>query len=506
MNEPRRITLLLGGLFLLYNLTSPGSLEVGDAEVRFAVAKSWVRGGPGDIPAGDLSVPGPDRIPNVPPPQFSFYGPLQSALMLPGILGARIASADPTKQDLIAKFVFSTLVEPAVAVLALLFAWRALRRLEIESGASCWAIATIGLGTIFFHYARSAQEESLVALGYAIWLFGYASWRSGRSSGIVWAATGACVAISTRWSSFPTLLVLFMFSVADLIGLSLRARIFGGEVASKKIWACAVLIVLATFGLLACYNQIRFGSPFETGYSAYFRRHGLPMFSMAGWPTKFAALIFGPTRGLLLYSPPILVAILVAVRQRRADAIVCVGLISLLATTAFVASYTYWEGGFSWGPRLLVAPTILLAPLFARVRWSKLILIPCVALQIASVTLPDNTEEFIRGDQRCVGTWNCSTLVLRPGLAVDALANTLSAQPGSYVVHPTIVKEILASTDYTTAYWWVWRLVFRAKVLSYRTALTFTLGAFCLILFLIGNALREHVVVSTTAVRKIPAS
>lgn len=109
-------------------------------------------------------------------------------------------------------------------------------------------------------------------------------------------------------------------------------------------------------------NAVRFGNPFEFGYSGQLA-HPLARATPFGWNLLRITLL--PNRGLLWFSPILLLAILGigrlsrgAHRGDRSAALLAVA--ALLATNALWWS---WEGGMSWGPRLAAPCVALSAPL-----------------------------------------------------------------------------------------------------------------------------------------------
>jgi hypothetical protein len=103
------------------------------------------------------------------------------------------------------------------------------------------------------------------------------------------------------------------------------------------------------FGLLFyfLYNLLRFGNPLTFGHPW--------IFSLSALPQGFAGLLFSPGRGILWYSPAVLLAIL-GFRQARKTK----PLEALLIAALFLGSLgphsglAYWHGGWSWGPRFLL--------------------------------------------------------------------------------------------------------------------------------------------------------
>jgi hypothetical protein len=102
-------------------------------------------------------------------------------------------------------------------------------------------------------------------------------------------------------------------------------------------------------GLISLWwNWARYGSVWDSGYVETERFNALWWFGVGG-------LIGGPARGLIWYSPALLLAIPSARlfwRTARPVFIFCVA-ISLLYILVYGKWYM-WHGGYSWGPRFLV--------------------------------------------------------------------------------------------------------------------------------------------------------
>jgi len=112
--------------------------------------------------------------------------------------------------------------------------------------------------------------------------------------------------------------------------------------------------------LLAVYNYALFGSPFALSVMhgafpnlANERASGVAGFS---WPSlsQLAALLASPSRGLLFYSP-VLVLGLVALIPRRREPAAWFRLSFVVALVLAMAGYQYSHGGWGMGSRYLIA-------------------------------------------------------------------------------------------------------------------------------------------------------
>ncbi len=109
--------------------------------------------------------------------------------------------------------------------------------------------------------------------------------------------------------------------------------------------------------LIAAYNQARFGHPLETGYGAFALEFTNPFFE------GLAGQMVSPGRGLLVHFPAAVLAVAGLVplwRRSRPVAVLTVG--ALVSLWLLYAPWFAWDGGWTYGPRLLAPATALLAP------------------------------------------------------------------------------------------------------------------------------------------------
>jgi hypothetical protein len=165
--------------------------------------------------------------------------------------------------------------------------------------------------------------------------------------------------------------------VGGVLTLALAARL--GPRAFIRI-ACGLALggILGLLPLLV-YNQLAFDSPFTLGYSLVtgFEHMHQGTFGIT-WPRINVAgqLLFGLYRGLLPLSP-ILVTVplgLYVMVQREPSTRLAAGAVMVIFCSFLWinASYYYWDGGWSTGPRLLV-PVLPLSCLPVAFAWPRAI-------------------------------------------------------------------------------------------------------------------------------------
>lgn len=199
---------------------------------------------------------------------------------------------------------------------------------------------------------------------------------SSRTSTGVAAGIAQGIAVLTR----PTTL---FFALATGMGLLLQRRwrlLFGLTVGSALPLACLCLL-----------NWSMFGDPFLGGYASDNWSESPP------WWLGLGGLLVAPSRGVLVYSPA-LVLVPLGLRHlaRRGDqpwsapraVLVCWSLAAAL-TVLFYARWHDWRGGWCYGPRFLCETMPILCLLFAiaysklRESWPRRLAVGLVGLSVA---------------------------------------------------------------------------------------------------------------------------
>lgn len=229
----------------------------------------------------------------------------------------------------------------AFASLAALFAFLVARRFASDIVAILVALG-FALGTGIWPVVSQTlwQHASVIwsVMG-AIWL-----WTRGdsRRGAVVYAAMGLLLgwAASARPQTFPMIAVL-------AAGILLRAT-----PRQRAAWIVAFATPIAVFVGL---NVKWFGHPFGT--MAQFERASLEIHNVARtwqWPGPgLAGLLFSPSRGILVFSP--IVLIVFAARARGGERSVLGWTLAAAGVQLLVySSFSVWWGGFGYGPRYLL--------------------------------------------------------------------------------------------------------------------------------------------------------
>lgn len=265
-------------------------------------------------------------------------------------------------------FVVGLLNALAAAVLFLLAV-----RLGASVNGAAFAAVIYGLGTpgwtystLFWGHAPAAALL-LFAFAAAVALLEEGGARRDFRLGLL---LGGCAgwAVVTDYTCAPAAVLL-----AGLALLNTRA---GGWARARRVAAGIFPAAMACAAVLAAYNALAFHSPFRLGYS-----YVDPQF--AGMRQDFGMrmprlgvvreILFGRARGLLLCSPALIAAPAGLVLMWRksslrwsALAAACVALYYLV----LAASYIFWKGGYTWGPRFLF-PAVPFLCLMLAVLWSR---------------------------------------------------------------------------------------------------------------------------------------
>jgi hypothetical protein len=408
-------------------------------------------------------------------------------------LGLSIGRADAVRK---AAWVSGSAVAAALAVwFVFLFA----RRLTDQTYAAALTAMTVGLGTILWPYSKFGFNAPLAALAVVAGTYGvWHGTRSGRSM---------LTLIGGLWLGFALLVrhELALVAVVCLLWVYFAAgrRI----VPALKAW---LLIGLPVFGagvLTLYYNQVRFGSPWDTGYL----RDSTATFGSA--LEGFAGLLWSPGRSMFLYSliaVPALFAFRTAYQRDRVTAGLLAGVSGVLFL--FYASLEYWDADRSYGPRYVVAVLPLmclpLAYWFAfggpRLRVTlRILLLVSIVGQLPGVLVDFSKTDTLLGvgrieieDRRW--DWERSGFWLNTQAAIKAVPLNvryvlgLSSPPA---VRPAVGlgRDFSEQFGYSLDFWWLYlfymRTIHGAIALALGAALLAGAGWF---LSLVGSSTRSQ--------------
>lgn len=189
----------------------------------------------------------------------------------------------------------------------------------------------------------------------------------------------------------------------------------------RRDWLAVGLGLGLGVAVLLGYNIYRFGSPWDAGYTGGFQLHWLGV----------AGLLVSPGRGLVFFAPWALAFVPAAWQApgRRRD--FWRGLtVGVAVFCLFHAMWLEWEGGWAYGPRLLIpilpiltvytAPYLLHRPALAVVLWAPGLIAQVATLRLDPIVTYDRiSREAGLTFEQTVWSWNDSILAhqVRAGLA-----------------------------------------------------------------------------------------
>lgn len=322
--DNRGVAIRLGGAVALFLLiVGQAQVTVLDGNSMLAVAQSIVHDASLAVPP-ELGVRGEDGE-----TYFSKYGLLLPLLSVVPVLVAQPIGALTGRVDLVeAAAVASIMPLVAGALAAALFALG--RRLGAPRPAAALVAVGIVLGTYLLPYGRDFFTEPLVALGLVVMVERALAGHEQQAA----LALAAAVLARPQSAAFAPLLLGFLLLRGD--GVRTVARTIAPL-------AAAAIVTVA-------YNVYRFGDPLEFGYR-------LPVDPGFTTPLLEGAggLLFGPEKSLFLFAPALLLVPFAFVALWRRARLTALLLAALFAVTfVLAATWHSWQGGWSWGPRLVI--------------------------------------------------------------------------------------------------------------------------------------------------------
>lgn len=262
--------------------------------------------------------------------------------------------------------------------------WGALTSVPLDSGevvddgmlarrARRSAAFAVALASLFLFLAIAQRAHPLIAftgamtaalsfggtglLGQALWqqtvacVVFAASWfalarGTKESSNALWLSLGAVLSL-TAGLLRPADTALAVAGLALCLWPLLRRRHWIGI----TVAAISGALVVAVF---AAWNLRQFGTPWPAGQSiTHAGSEGLFRADVGGVAIALAALLSSPSRGLLVFAPIVIVAIVAGARSTREARAFSA---ALLVQLALYATFYKWWGGVAFGPRLAAIP------------------------------------------------------------------------------------------------------------------------------------------------------
>lgn len=198
-----------------------------------------------------------------------------------------------------------------------------------------------GLATPAWVYSTALFREPWAALGLIAALYFAVKFRENKSIlFLCLAAISAAIAITTRSTTSVVLPFLLLYVIAAIREDSpVRSTGWTNRVYLSLL--ALLLLGLAVVYTLSVVNQYRPALPELAKVQVYVK--------------ALAGVLISPGRGLLVYTPLIVLSVggmVLFYRRHRREALVICG--SVAVYVLMLAAYRQWWGGWGWGPRFLV--------------------------------------------------------------------------------------------------------------------------------------------------------
>lgn len=193
-----------------------------------------------------------------------------------------------------------------------------------------------------------------------------------------------------------------------------------------RIYGITAGVALLMLVPLAAYNQFAFGTPFKLGYEGVVGFNGMQqgLFGLTyPKPLILFKILFSPRRGLLWVAPILLLGAMGLDRMIRDATTRDLGILAAAIVTIVLlvnASYVYWDGGASTGPRHSVAAipflAIGLAPFWASLRasWTRIAMAVVLGLSVLLNLLIASTDIF-DSDAMSFPLWQHNAMMFATG-------------------------------------------------------------------------------------------
>jgi hypothetical protein len=322
--DDRGVAVRLGGavaLFLI--LVGQAQVTILDGSSMLAVTQSIVHHASLSVPP-QLGVAGHDGV-----TYYSKYGLLLPLLSIVPVLLAQPLGAIAGRVDLVEAAAAAT-VMPLVTGALTGALYLLGRRLGAPRAAAALVAAGTVLGTYLLPYGRDFFTEPLVALGLVVMVERALAGRE------LQAASALAFAVLARPQSAVFAPLLLAFVALRGGGLAAIAR-------TLPPLAIAAVVTVA-YNVYRFHDALQFGyrPPVDPGFTT-------PLLEGA------RGLLLSPEKSVVLFAPAIVLVPLALVALWRGQRALVALLLALFAATfVLAATWWSWQGGWSWGPRLLI--------------------------------------------------------------------------------------------------------------------------------------------------------
>jgi hypothetical protein len=328
---PYAAAVVVGLVVLLALLANGRAIEAGDTRALSRAAASLAQ-------EGDLDL---DEYPDVEFPfaresgahKYAIYPALPAVMAAPVFLAARLVFAlDEDGSAFAGKLAAAGFAAAAVAVFFLALA----RRHPVADAR--WAAVVLGLGTSLWSTSQALWQHPAAVLWLCVALLFLVRaerddvWagRAGLPIALLFAARHADVAIAAVLA----------------LGVGLR---WPRRIPAFAAWAAPVA------ALLVLYQWLAFGAPWRHGFSGSLGRFSEP------WGQGQLGLLVSPGKGLLVFTPVVLVGLVGLARALRRERFLPATLgLAFAAHLVLTGRWREWHGGECFGPRLMTDAVPLL--------------------------------------------------------------------------------------------------------------------------------------------------
>jgi hypothetical protein len=319
-------------------LFSSGHIENPDSQLRLTQARLLVETGSLEIPQGFGDVTHGNIALTKSGKQYSVYNPGQILLFVPFYW---LAQYIPTQWHpyYVAAFLCSFLGYLTFGCIILVF-WEISKKLEVPDRGRIVATLLLAGTSFCFAHAQDSYEHIYEALFVllAVWLL--------LPAAIPQAVVCAALAIGCGLM-FRTSVVIVLPGVLLLIPTWRQRGIF-------------LLSLLPFLGILLVYNYQRFDDPFQNGYASAwalaFHQTAASSFKLGNLPKHFFGLLFSSAKGLIFFSPSVLLAGIGyrSFWRQQPRLVVSVGLIACAYLVFYAANFAWHGSAWNWGPRYII--------------------------------------------------------------------------------------------------------------------------------------------------------
>lgn len=365
--ERHPLLALFAGYALVLVALLPPTVYSSDGANMMRVAESLATSGDFDVPCGDQAIPGRGGR------CFSTFYPLLSVVAAPLVLAGRAISSPvgvpPEFGGPLVALLVPAFAAAGAATMTAAVAWQfgASRRAGVFAGAA------FAFGTEVLTYARTFFAETLASFFVILAVWGVI--QTGRKRW--WWYVGITLAILAK----PQ-----MALVGSAVGLALAV----GTRELRPLWEAGAATVAgaAVYGL---YNWLRFED--ATNFGGADRELGADQYSPEAAVDALALLLVSPGRGLIWFSPIVLVGAYILFQRRREP-------LALAGLAAFAAILLMAVGnpgsGYNWASRYLVPALPLLCAAAGAARGRALRAAVALAVVGLIVALPTTVSPFER--------------------------------------------------------------------------------------------------------------